>query len=74
MIVVKQCWEDIAVLTGGVVISEDKGLTLDKATLEMLGSAKKGISGLSRKKVGKILNIYIFPSSVLWKQNSYRLV
>ena len=32
---------DIAVLTGGVVISEDKGLTLDKATLEMLGSAKK---------------------------------
>ena len=33
--------EDIAVLTGGVVISEDKGLTLDKATLEMLGSAKK---------------------------------
>ena len=33
--------EDIAILTGGVVISEDKGLTLDKATLEMLGTAKK---------------------------------
>ena len=39
----KAMLEDIAVLTGGVVISEDKGLTLDKATLEMLGSAKKVI-------------------------------
>ena len=37
----KAMLEDIAVLTGGVVISEDTGLTLDKATLEMLGSAKK---------------------------------
>ena len=37
----KAMLEDIAVLTGGVVISEDKGLTLDKATLEMLGSVKK---------------------------------
>ncbi len=37
----KAMLEDIAVLTGGVVISEDKGLTLDKATLEMLGSTKK---------------------------------
>ena len=37
----KAMLEDIAVLTGGVVISEDRGLTLDKATLEMLGSAKK---------------------------------
>ncbi len=37
----KAMLEDIAVLAGGVVISEDKGLTLDKATLEMLGSAKK---------------------------------
>lgn len=37
----KAMLEDIAVLTGGIVISEDKGLTLDKATLEMLGSAKK---------------------------------
>ena len=32
---------DIAVLTGGVVISEEKGLKLEQATLEMLGSAKK---------------------------------
>ena len=33
--------EDIAVLTGGVVISEDKGLKLEQATIEMLGSAEK---------------------------------
>ena len=38
----KAMLEDIAVLTGGVVISEEKGLSLDKATLEMLGTAKKG--------------------------------
>lgn len=37
----KAMLEDIAVLTGGVVISEEKGLTLDKATLDMLGTAKK---------------------------------
>ena len=37
----KAMLEDIAVLTGGVVISEEKGLTLEQATLEMLGSAKK---------------------------------
>ena len=37
----KAMLEDIAVLTGGVVISEDKGLTLNKATLEELGTAKK---------------------------------
>lgn len=37
----KAMLEDIATLTGGVVISEDKGLKLDQATLEMLGSAEK---------------------------------
>lgn len=37
----KAMLEDIAVLTGGVVISEDKGLKLDQATIEMLGSAEK---------------------------------
>ena len=37
----KAMLEDIAVLTGGVVISEEKGLSFDKATLEMLGTAKK---------------------------------
>ena len=33
--------EDIAVLTGGLVISEEKGLKLEQATLEMLGTAEK---------------------------------
>jgi chaperonin GroEL len=33
--------EDIAILTGGTVISEEVGLSLEKATLEELGSAKK---------------------------------
>ena len=33
--------EDIAVLTGGVVISEEKGLKLEQATIEMLGTADK---------------------------------
>ncbi len=37
----KAMLEDIATLTGGVVISEDKGLKLEQATLEMLGSAEK---------------------------------
>lgn len=37
----KEMLEDIAVLTGGVVISEEKGLTLENATLDMLGSAEK---------------------------------
>ncbi len=37
----KEMLEDIAVLTGGVVISEEKGLKLDTATLEMLGTAEK---------------------------------
>ena len=37
----KEMLEDIAILTGGVVISEEKGLALESATLEMLGSAEK---------------------------------
>jgi len=37
----KEMLEDIAVLTGGVVISEEKGIKLEQATLEMLGSAEK---------------------------------
>ena len=37
----KAMLEDIAVLTGGVVISEEKGLTLDKATLDMCGTCDK---------------------------------
>lgn len=37
----KEMLEDIAVLTGGVVISEEKGLKLDMATIDMLGTAEK---------------------------------
>lgn len=37
----KAMLEDIAVLTGGVVVSEEKGLKLEQTTLEMLGSADK---------------------------------
>ncbi|MBR4064878.1 MAG: chaperonin GroEL [Tidjanibacter sp.] len=37
----KEMLEDIATLTGGTVISEDKGLRLDQATIEMLGTADK---------------------------------
>jgi len=37
----KEMLEDIAILTGGTVISEEKGLRLDGATLEMLGKADK---------------------------------
>ncbi|MDD3479391.1 MAG: chaperonin GroEL [Paludibacteraceae bacterium] len=37
----KEMLEDIAILTGGVVISEEKGVKLETATIEMLGSAEK---------------------------------
>ncbi len=37
----KEMLEDIAILTGGFVISEEKGVNLEQATLEMLGSAEK---------------------------------
>ena len=37
----KEMLEDIAILTGGVVISEEKGYRLEDATLDMLGSADK---------------------------------
>lgn len=58
----KAMLEDIAILTGGVVISEEKGLTLDKATLEELGTAKKVtvskdnttiVDGLARRKTSR---------------------
>lgn len=39
----KEMLQDIAVLTGGVVISEERGYSLEQATLEMLGSAEKVI-------------------------------
>ncbi len=37
----KEMLEDIAVLTGGVVVSEEKGMKLESATLEVLGRAEK---------------------------------
>lgn len=37
----KEMLQDIATLTGGTVISEETGLTLESATLEMLGQAEK---------------------------------
>ena len=37
----KEMLEDIAILTGGLVISEDKGIKLEGATMDMLGSADK---------------------------------
>ena len=37
----KAMLEDIAVLTGGIVISEEKGLKLEQATLDMLGTCDK---------------------------------
>ena len=37
----KAMLEDIAILTGGIVISEEKGLKLEQTTMEMLGSCEK---------------------------------
>ncbi len=37
----KEMLEDIAILTGGTVISKEKGLKLEAATLDMLGKAEK---------------------------------
>ena len=37
----KEMLEDIAILTGGVVISEEKGMKLENATIEALGRAEK---------------------------------
>ncbi len=37
----KEMLEDIAILTGGIVVSEEKGIKLDAATIDMLGKAEK---------------------------------
>ena len=37
----KAMLEDIAILTGGIVVSEEKGIKLEQATIEMLGQAEK---------------------------------
>jgi len=39
----KAMLEDIAILTGGTVISEDRGFTLENASIDMLGTAEKVI-------------------------------
>lgn len=41
----KEILEDIAILTGATVISEERGYTFENATLEMIGSARKIIVG-----------------------------
>jgi len=40
----KEVLEDIAVITGGMVVSEERGVKLDKADISMLGSARKIIA------------------------------
>jgi chaperonin GroEL len=64
----KALLEDISILTGGTVISEERGYTLENATLDMLGTAKKvsidkdnttivsgaGDAGLIKNRVGQI--------------------
>jgi chaperonin GroEL len=41
----KAILQDIAVLTGATVITEEQGITFENATLDMLGSARKVIAG-----------------------------
>jgi chaperonin GroEL len=43
----KEMLEDIAILTGGTVVSEEKGLKLETATMDLLGEAEKIV--LTRK-------------------------
>ena len=49
----KAMLEDIAVLTGGVVISEEKGLKLEQATLEMLGTTLEMLGTCDKVTVSK---------------------
>jgi chaperonin GroEL len=57
----KEMLQDIAVLTGGTVVSEDTGFKLDQATLEMLGTADKVTMGKENTTIvnggGKKANI-----------------
>ena len=41
----KEIFEDIAILTGGVVISEERGLSFETVGVEVIGSARKVIVG-----------------------------
>ena len=49
----KEMLEDIAVLTGGTVISEDKGIKLESATMDMLGTAEKVIINKDNTTIAK---------------------
>ena len=40
----KAMLQDLAILTGGQVISEDLGMKLENVTMDMLGTAKKAVS------------------------------
>ena len=40
----KEMLEDIAVVTGGTVVSEDRGMTLEKVTLDNLGKARRVVA------------------------------
>lgn len=47
----KEMLQDIAVLTGGVVISEDAGMKLDAATVEMLGKSRRVVADKDKSTV-----------------------
>ena len=47
----KAMLEDLAILTGGVVISEEKGMKLEDATLEQLGRARKVVSNKEKTTI-----------------------
>jgi len=47
----KEMLEDIAVVTGGTVISEDRGMTLEKVSVDMLGKARKVVSSKEKTVV-----------------------
>ena len=59
----KEILEDIAILTGGTVISEERGMKLDSASIDMLGKCEKItidkdnttiVNGSGSKKISKV--------------------
>ena len=60
----KEMLEDIAVLTGGVVISEEKGLKLEQATIEMLGTAIESLDGLKGENDDETTGIAIIKRAI----------
>ena len=59
--------EDIAILTGGTVISEEKGLKLEHATLDMLGTSEKVTVN---KENTTIVNGFGDKGAVAWPQRA----